>query len=124
QGKYYSESPQQNTQEAEINKITKTKQTAEIAIAADKALVTQYNEYLHKNLYNELADIICRSGVIDYPNMVVDSAELITSEPRTVGVKRFDIVLHCITSTTNIETTGTAIVVPFPLREGDYRGWE
>lgn len=69
---------------------------AEKAIAADKALVTQYNEHLRKNLYNELANIICRSGVIDYPNMVVDSVELITSEPRTMGVKRFDIVLHCI----------------------------
>lgn len=69
---------------------------AEKTIAADKALVTQYNEHLRKNLYNELADIICRSGVIDYPNMLVDSVELITSEPRTMGVKRFDIVLHCI----------------------------
>lgn len=69
---------------------------AEKTIAADKALVTQYNEHLRKNLYNELADIICRSGVIDYPNMVVDSVELITNEPRTMGVKRFDIVLHCL----------------------------
>lgn len=69
---------------------------AEKTIAADKALVAQYNEHLRKNLYNELADIICRSGVIDYPNMVVDSAELITSDPRTMGVKHFDIVLHCI----------------------------
>lgn len=69
---------------------------AEKAIAEDKNLVREYNEHLRKNLYNELADIICRSGVIDYPNMVVDSAELITSEPRTMGVKRFDIVLHCL----------------------------
>jgi hypothetical protein len=69
---------------------------AEKAIEADKALVAQYNEYVRKNLYNELADIICRSGFIGYQNMVVDSAELITSEPRTMGVKRFDIVLHCI----------------------------
>lgn len=69
---------------------------AEKTIAADKALVTQYNEHLRKNLYNELADIICRSGFIDYQNVVVDSAELITSELRTMGVKRFDIVLHCL----------------------------
>ena len=69
---------------------------AEKAIVEDRALVAQYNEHVRKNLYNELADIICRSGFIDYQNMVVDSAELITSEPRTMGVKRFDIVLHCI----------------------------
>lgn len=69
---------------------------AERAIVEDRALVAQYNEHVRKNLYNELADIICRSGFIDYQNMVVDSAELITSEPRTMGVKHFDIVLHCI----------------------------
>lgn len=66
------------------------------AIVEDRALVAQYNEQVRKNLYNELADIICRSGFIDYQNMVVDSVELITSEPRTMGVKHFDIVLHCI----------------------------
>lgn len=71
---------------------------AEKAIATDKALVAQYNEHLRKNLRKELADIICRSGVINYPNMVVESVELITSEPRTMVVKRFDIVLHCIDS--------------------------
>jgi dissimilatory sulfite reductase (desulfoviridin) alpha/beta subunit len=69
---------------------------ADKLIEVDKELLAQYNEHVRKNLYNELADIICRSGFIDYQNMVVDSAELITSEPRTMGVKRFDIVLHCI----------------------------
>lgn len=69
---------------------------AEKAMAEDRALVAQYNEHVRKNLYNELADIICRSGFIDYQNMVVDSAELITSEPRIMGAKHFDIVLHCI----------------------------
>ena len=69
---------------------------AEKAIVEDRLLVAQYNEHVRKNLYNELADIICRSGFIGYQNMVVDSAELITNEPRTMGVKHFDIVLHCI----------------------------
>lgn len=69
---------------------------AEKAITEDRALVAQYNEHVRKNLYNELADIICRSEFIDYQNMVVDSVELITSEPRIMGVKHFDIVLHCI----------------------------
>lgn len=70
---------------------------AEKTIAADKALVTQYNEHLRKNLNNELADIICRSGVIDYPNMVVDSVEVHRPARQPFSdAPQFDIVLHCI----------------------------
>lgn len=70
---------------------------AEKAIAEDRNLVREYNEHLRKNLYNELADIICRSGVVDYPNMVVDSVELhrLARQPFP-DASQVDIVLHCI----------------------------
>lgn len=70
---------------------------AEKAIAEDRNLVREYNEHLRKNLYNELADIICRSGVIDYPNMVVDGVEVHRPARQPFSdAPQFDIVLHCI----------------------------
>lgn len=70
---------------------------AEKAIAEDKNLVREYNEHLRKNLYNEIADIICRSEVIDYPNMVVNSVELRRPARQPFSdAPQLDIVLHCI----------------------------
>ena len=70
---------------------------AEKAIAEDKNLVREYHEHLRKNFYNELADIIYRSGVIDYPNMVVDSVEVNRPARQPFSdAPQFDIVLHCI----------------------------
>lgn len=70
---------------------------AEKAIAEDRNLVREYNEHLRKNFYNALADIICRSGVVDYPNLVVDSVEVHRPARQPFSdASQFDIVLHCI----------------------------
>ena len=70
---------------------------AEEAIAEDKRLVCEYNEQVCRNMYLELAEILTRSGFIDYPNLLVDRVELNqpASQPLS-DVRQFDVVLHCI----------------------------